>query len=76
MLILVPRLGIVGAGLALLASTTARLIFVLASFPLFLKMRIPNVLPKLEDLKFMAAHISEAIQRFRNRRLVAVEGVD
>jgi O-antigen/teichoic acid export membrane protein len=76
MLILVPRLGIVGAGLALLASTTARLIFVLASFRLFLKMRIPNVLPKLEDLEFMAAHISETIQRFRNRRFVAVEGTD
>jgi O-antigen/teichoic acid export membrane protein len=76
MLILVPRLGIVGAGLALLLSTSARLIFVLASFPLFLKMRIPNLLPKLEDLKFMAAHIFEAIQRFRHRRLVALEGAD
>jgi O-antigen/teichoic acid export membrane protein len=76
MLILVPRLGIVGAGLALLVSTTARLIFVLASFPLFLKMRIPNVLPRVEDLRFMAVHASETLQRLRNRRLVAVDGAD
>ena len=76
MLVLVPRLGIVGAGLALLASTTARLIFVLVSFPLFLKMRIPNVLPKVEDLKFMAVHAFHTVQHLRNRPLVAAEGTD
>jgi O-antigen/teichoic acid export membrane protein len=76
MIILVPKLGIVGAGLALLASTTARLIFVLASFPVFLKMRVPNVLPKIEDLQFMANHASETLRSFRNKRLVGVGGAD
>jgi O-antigen/teichoic acid export membrane protein len=76
MLVLIPRLGIVGAGLALLASTTARLIFVLVSFPLFLKMRIPNVFPMVEDLKFMAVHAFHTVQHFRNRPVVAAEGAD
>jgi O-antigen/teichoic acid export membrane protein len=76
MLILVPRFGIVGAALALLASTTARLIFVLVSFPLFLKMQVPNVFLKTEDLKFMAAQASQALRRLRNKPLVSAEGTD
>ena len=37
MFLLIPRFGIAGAGIALLCSTIARLIFVLASFPIFSK---------------------------------------
>lgn len=54
MFVLVPRLGIVGAGLSLLISTTMRLTFVLLSFPVFLKMRVPRIVPHLEDVRFMA----------------------
>ena len=53
MLFLVPRFGILGAGVALLLSTTLRLIFVLVSFPLFLKMRVPQFLPRWGDLAFI-----------------------
>ena len=43
MFLLIPRFGIAGAGAALLCSTIARLIFVLVSFPVFLKMRVPSL---------------------------------
>lgn len=76
MVVLVPRLGIIGAGLSLLISTTARLIFVLVSFPLFLKMRAPNILPNMEDLKFMAAAAVTTLQPGRSNRFVAAEGAD
>ena len=76
MFLLIPRFGIAGAGAALLCSTIARLIFVLASFPLFLKMRVPDLLPKFEDLRFAADAIRNGLERFRRARLVAVEGAD
>ncbi len=76
MLLLVPRFGIVGAGAAMLGSTVARLAFVVASFPLFLKMRVPRLLPQLEDLHFAVRTIEEGLQRFRRPPLVAVEGTD
>jgi O-antigen/teichoic acid export membrane protein len=76
LVILVPRLGIVGAGLALLISTSVRLVFVLASFPLFLKMPIPNIFPKLEDLRFVFSHASQMLLRLRGKSLSTVEGTD
>jgi O-antigen/teichoic acid export membrane protein len=76
MVVFVPRMGIVGAGLALLISTTARLLFVLASYPLFLKMRMPHVFPKVEDLRFMADVGAKWLGPFRNKRLLAAEGAD
>lgn len=76
MLVLVPKLGIIGAGLALLISTTARLIFVLASFPIFLKMRMPHIFPKIEDFKFMASAAFQPLQLLRGKRLVAADGAD
>ena len=76
MFLLIPRFGIAGAGAALLCSTIARLIFVLASFPVFLKMRVPDLLPKFEDLRFAADAIGKGLERFRRARLVAVEGAD
>ncbi len=76
-LILVPRYGIVGAGLALLISTITRLTFVLSSFPLFLKMRVPNIFPQPGDFKIMAAAASQPIRLMWNRHFVtAAEGTD
>lgn len=57
MTLLVPRYGIVGAGTALLLSTTSRFIFVLMSFPIFLKMPVPHVLPKQEDFAYLCRAI-------------------
>jgi len=49
LLLLVPRLGLQGAGWALLTSTVVRLVFVLACYPLVLKVRPPSLLVKQED---------------------------
>jgi O-antigen/teichoic acid export membrane protein len=49
MLVLVPRYGVMGAAVSLLISTTARLLFVLCGFHLFLKIRSPNLLPHRDD---------------------------
>jgi O-antigen/teichoic acid export membrane protein len=76
MLVLVPRYGIAGAGAALLCSTIARLIFVVASFPLFLKMRVPHLLPKVEDLRFAADAIAHWLNQPRRTALVGAEGAD
>ena len=45
MILLVPRWGIAGAALALLVSTTARFLLVLASFPMILKVSAPSLIP-------------------------------
>lgn len=49
MLVLVPRFGIMGAAISLLIATSTRLAFVLASFPLVLKLPVPSLLPVGED---------------------------
>jgi O-antigen/teichoic acid export membrane protein len=74
--VLTPRFGIVGAGLALLISTTTRLLFVLLSFPLFLKMRIPSIVPKWSDVSFMFATLSKVFPATKHRRVLAPDGVD
>ncbi len=53
MLVLIPRYGLVGAGLALLCSSLVRLILVLISYPLFLKVHPPALLLNLKDLYFL-----------------------
>jgi O-antigen/teichoic acid export membrane protein len=76
MILLVPRFGIVGAGAALLISTIARLIFVLASFPIVLKMPIPHVLPKLEDLIYMKQSISKHVDFLGKKPIPAADGIE
>jgi O-antigen/teichoic acid export membrane protein len=56
-LVLIPKLGLTGAGLALLASTVMRFMLSLASFPLFLKVRPPRCWIGLRDL-------AEIMERF------------
>ena len=63
MLVLIPRLGIVGAGLALLISTAVRFVFVVASFPLFLKMPIPQLLPTARDVLTLRDLARDRIRR-------------
>ena len=77
MLLLVPRFGIVGAGAALLLSTTTRFIFVLVSFPVFLKMPVPDIFPKWEDISFMTSTVLKAVRKLSlDRPLQAAEGAD
>jgi O-antigen/teichoic acid export membrane protein len=53
MLILIPTYGLVGAGFALLCSTIVRLIFVMVSYRVILKVRSPSLLITREDLYFV-----------------------
>jgi O-antigen/teichoic acid export membrane protein len=59
MLWLIPRYGIYGAAISLLASTAARLVFVLAGFRIFLKISPPGLLPGWGDIRmlFGAVHL-------------------
>ena len=49
MLVLIPRFGITGAAISLLLSTSARLVFICAGFPFYLKMPVPDLVPKRDD---------------------------
>jgi antigen flippase len=49
MLVLMPRLGLMGAAVALLISTSARLAFLLASFRMILHEPMPRLVPTAED---------------------------
>jgi len=51
MLILIPRWHIDGAAVALLVSTVARLVFVFLGFRFFLKVRPPDLRPRLSDFE-------------------------
>lgn len=63
-MVLAARFGILGAGIALLIATTARLLFVLLSFPVFLKLPVPAVLPGLSDIRSLHGLF---VQRLRRR---------
>lgn len=52
LLVCIPKYGFVGAGLALLASTTVRLGFVLLCYPIVLKVFPPNLLMTSADVRF------------------------
>jgi len=53
MLILIPKFGLVGVGLAVLGSTTARLISVIVSYQLVLKVQPPRLLFTWDDWNFI-----------------------
>jgi O-antigen/teichoic acid export membrane protein len=64
-LVLIPRYGLEGAGLALLISAAARFVFVLVSFPLFLKVGMPSLWPTKADFGTIATVLSEIRGRLR-----------
>jgi O-antigen/teichoic acid export membrane protein len=64
MLLLIPRWGIEGAAVALLASTCARFIFIYASFRLVLKVSAPSLLPRKEDF-FILLNALKRLKRVR-----------
>jgi O-antigen/teichoic acid export membrane protein len=76
MILLVPRYGIVGAGIALLVSTTSRFILVLLSFPLFLKMQVPAFLPKWQDVNYMTSTVFKYFHLFPNKNLQPAQELD
>lgn len=65
--LLVPRYAILGASLALLASSAVHLAIVLASFPLALKRRPPDLIPRAEDLKALLLATLEYCRAFHGK---------
>jgi O-antigen/teichoic acid export membrane protein len=62
MLLLIPRYGLIGAGLALLISTSVRFVLVLVSYPLVLKIAPPNLLITLDDVQYIRRSIAKRDQ--------------
>ena len=56
---LIPRYGLIGAGVALLCSTSIRLIFILSCYPMMLKIRPPSLLPQLQDWIYLRYALSK-----------------
>jgi O-antigen/teichoic acid export membrane protein len=54
MLVLIPRLGLVGAAFALLASTSLRLALAIGAYPLLLGAAIPKLIVSRSDLRYLA----------------------
>jgi len=68
LLVLVPRYGLEGAGIALLISTAARLGLVIVSFPLILKVPVPTPWPTKADFTTLLESKRSA-QRSKDRDL-------
>jgi O-antigen/teichoic acid export membrane protein len=55
MLVLIPRLGLAGAAVSLLISTTARLAIAVSCYPLLLKVPAPGLIVTAADLRYLAS---------------------
>lgn len=62
---LIPKYGIYGAAISLLASTSARLIFVCCGFRIFLKTSPPNLLPGWNDVRLLLGSVHNILARER-----------
>jgi O-antigen/teichoic acid export membrane protein len=60
MLTLIPRVGLIGAAVALLTSTTLRLIVALVCYPTLLRVPIPALLLKRSDVSYLATILNRA----------------
>jgi O-antigen/teichoic acid export membrane protein len=63
MLWLIPKWGLAGAAAALLLSTLARFLFIYVSFRIFLRTRMPRLLPELEDFRFILSVVHTRLRR-------------
>ncbi len=62
MLVLIPRLGITGAALSLLLSTSTRLVLILIGFRFYLKIGLPDLVPKRSDYASLTAGLRRRTQ--------------
>ena len=67
MLLLAPRYGLLGAGLALLLSTTTRFLLILFGYPVFLKLPVPRVVATRADIVFLFGVLSRMLRRYTHR---------
>jgi O-antigen/teichoic acid export membrane protein len=63
MLWLVPRLGVQGAAISLLVSTLARFVLVYLGFRFILKVRTPQLWPRIGDFRILTDQIRKVIPR-------------
>ncbi|MNI07408.1 Polysaccharide biosynthesis protein [compost metagenome] len=56
--LLVPRYGLTGAGIAMLSSVVIRFMFILLNVKFTLKMKIPNLLITMEDIRWLISALS------------------
>jgi O-antigen/teichoic acid export membrane protein len=61
LLFLIPRQGLTGAGIALLGSTAVRLLFILACYPMVLRVPPPSLLITRADLRLLRQMISQKL---------------
>jgi len=61
MFLLIPRFGILGAGIALLGSTICRLVLIVLSYPRFLRIPCPRLLITWPELRQFASHIARML---------------
>lgn len=60
MVLMIPRLGLIGAALSLLISTALRLAVIMLCFPLLLRRAVPSLIPTRDDLRFVLARLGES----------------
>jgi O-antigen/teichoic acid export membrane protein len=53
MIWLIPQFGLLGTGMALLCSTSLRLIFIMLCYPMILKASLPNLIPSWQDFQYL-----------------------
>jgi len=63
MLWLIPKYGVAGAAAALLFSTTARFLFIYIGFRVFLRTRLPRLLPRMDDFRFIVSVVNSRLRR-------------
>ena len=59
MYLLIPKYGLLGTGLALMISTSVRLMFILICYPVILNTRPPSLFPTLGDLMYLKEAIGK-----------------
>lgn len=59
---LIPKYGLTGAGVAILLTTIARAIFIMASFPLVLKLSVPRIIPNREEWRWLGSRFVRTVQ--------------
>jgi O-antigen/teichoic acid export membrane protein len=52
-MVLVPRFGLIGAGIAMLSSVLLRFVFILLNVRFILRMKIPPLVITLDDLRWL-----------------------
>jgi O-antigen/teichoic acid export membrane protein len=66
-IVLVPRFGVLGAACALLSASTLRFAFCLASFPLVLKQKMPELRLRRSDFTPLVKRLRDQVRELRKR---------